>query len=92
VYEILCFLSVFCGRNSDVLLYNTVRLTTPSGQPDVGVVQVMHGYAWGDVCDKGWNDAAATLMCHRLGYVSGQAQCCSALGTSYQRYIHAGFI
>lgn len=46
----------------------------------VGAVQVLNSYKWADVCDYGWNDTAATVVCRELGFVYGVAECCSALG------------
>ena len=65
-----------------VLFVIAVQLQTPYGRNDVGKVQILHNYTWVDVCDTGWNDAASTLVCKELGFVSGVAECCSALGPS----------
>ncbi|XP_053406028.1 deleted in malignant brain tumors 1 protein-like isoform X2 [Mercenaria mercenaria] len=74
-----------CYHHEDVgaICHNTtVRLQTKSKQKNVGVVQVMYNYKWGDACDDGWNDYAATTVCKELGFVYGIAECCSALGPS----------
>lgn len=60
----------------------TVRLQSQSQQDNLGVVQVMYNYKWGDACDTDWNDICATTVCKELGYVYGVAECCSALGPS----------
>ncbi|XP_053380092.1 scavenger receptor cysteine-rich type 1 protein M130-like [Mercenaria mercenaria] len=74
-----------CYHYQDVgaICHNTtVRLQTNSKQTNVGVVQVMYSYKWGEACDDGWNDYAATSVCKELGFVYGIAKCCSALGPS----------
>ena len=35
---------------------------------------------WGGVCDTDFDDNDAKVICRSLGYKSGKAECCSALG------------
>ncbi|XP_052281888.1 deleted in malignant brain tumors 1 protein-like isoform X1 [Dreissena polymorpha] len=72
-----------CYHHEDVgaICYNTtVRLLSTTKQSGVGVVQTASRYNWVDACDTGWDDTAATVVCRELGFVTGIAECCSALG------------
>ncbi|KAL4227453.1 CD5 molecule-like [Mactra antiquata] len=74
-----------CYHHEDVgaICHNaSVRLQSLYNEGNVGVVQVMYDYKWGDVCDANWTDVSATIVCKQLGYVYGVAECCSALGTA----------
>jgi len=67
----------------------TVRLTGgPSSRE--GRLEVSHGgdgygmtydYAWGTVCDDGFTDAAARVVCHSLGFGYVQVISCVPLRT-----------
>ena len=62
-----------CSHNDDV----SVSCVTDSveavalvggGNPRVGRLEVFHGRQWGTVCDDGFTDAAARVVCYSLGF------------------------
>lgn len=48
----------------------TVRITGGSTLL-AGVVEVCVNTRWGTVCENNWNDMAASVVCHQLGYQDG---------------------
>jgi len=38
------------------------------GNPRVGRLEVFHANQWGTICDDGFTDVAATVVCHSLGF------------------------
>ena len=41
-----------------------------NGNETSGRVEIIHDFAWGTVCDGGWNDRAASVVCKQLGISS----------------------
>ena len=57
-----------CGHSEDVSVscYNEVRLVGASGSR--GRLEVHRNGVWGTVCDNGFTDREARVVCHTLGY------------------------
>jgi len=57
-----------CGHSEDVSVscYNEVRLVGASGSR--GRLEVYRNGVWGTVCDDGFTNAAARVVCYSLGY------------------------
>ena len=45
----------------------TVRLSGGRSSKE-GRLEIYHNYLWGTVCDNGFNDVAAKVVCRSLGY------------------------
>ncbi|XP_052098351.1 deleted in malignant brain tumors 1 protein-like [Mytilus californianus] len=58
---------------------NSVRLNS-RGRTDVGTVEIHTEGAWVQVCDAGWDDIDATVLCKEMGFSWGKALLRSQLG------------
>jgi len=62
-----------CSHSDDVSI-SCITDSTESivlvggGNPRVGRLEVFHGTQWGTVCDDGFTDAAARVVCYSLGF------------------------
>jgi len=58
-----------CGHDEDVSVscFSEVRLVD-GNSGSKGRLEVYHNGRWGTVCDDGFNDEAATVVCYSLGY------------------------
>ncbi|XP_041375843.1 deleted in malignant brain tumors 1 protein-like [Gigantopelta aegis] len=71
----------------------TVKLTPLHGMNSSmlhGAVEVRTAFGYQPVCDAGWNDVAANVVCRELGKAAGRALCCSKL-SPYKPYIYTTY-
>ena len=47
-----------------------IRLDNDSNEHE-GRVEIMYQGIWGTICDDGWNDIDATVVCRELGFLNG---------------------
>ena len=62
-----------CSHSDDVSVSCIANSTEAvalvgGGNPRVGRLEVFHGHQWGTVCDDGFTDAAARVVCYSLGF------------------------
>jgi hypothetical protein len=64
-----------------------------SGPTDYfGMVQLAKGTSWYKMCDEGFDEMAARVVCKELGYTDGKKVCCSTFGNGKGTYIHLQFL
>lgn len=56
-----------------------------------GAVMLYQNDTWLRVCDTGFDDKAARVVCRELGYNDGRAICCSAYGAVSEKYIQMNY-
>ena len=56
----------------DLLPDTTVRVTSGISNKE-GRVEIMYQGVWGTICDDGWDDNDATVVCRELGFLNGSA-------------------
>ena len=49
-----------------------MRLAGSSNEQE-GRVEIMYQGIWGTICDEGWDDIDATVVCRELGFLNGSA-------------------
>ena len=72
-----------CGPTWKInILFFVVKLYGSIGREKTsGPVLISKRNQWYLLCDDGFDDRAATIVCHELGFADGRAQCCSQHGT-----------
>jgi len=60
------------------IVLHLVRLVD-SERLDYGRLEMYINNSFTSVCDQGFDDKSATVVCRQLGYNYGKKQCCSAL-------------
>ena len=66
-------------------LFISVKLSGPTGRNNGnGTVLFYHKSNWWLVCDEGFDDITAKIVCRELGFVDGYSICCSAYGKVYE--------
>ena len=58
-----------------------IRLVNGSNDSQ-GTVEIMYQGIWGTICDDGWDDNDATVVCRELGYSHGNATRRAQFGSS----------
>ena len=73
------------------ILDASVRLVDGTNERE-GRVEIMYQGIWGTICDDGWDDIDATVVCRQLGYSHGvakrQAQFGSGTGPVWLRRVN----
>ncbi|XP_041473348.1 scavenger receptor cysteine-rich domain superfamily protein-like [Lytechinus variegatus] len=75
LYSCACPLPYYGTSCQDV----GVRLAGSSSANE-GRVEILYSGSWGTVCDDGFADVSAGVVCRMLGYNSGSAFCCAYFG------------
>ncbi|KAK3097126.1 hypothetical protein FSP39_006614 [Pinctada imbricata] len=80
--------SVYCSMHKDdagVQCYTNVKLSNGilSRNSHTGAVMLYRNSRWMRVCDTGFSDLSARVVCEELGYVEGRALLYSSFGSSY---------
>ncbi|XP_021368435.1 deleted in malignant brain tumors 1 protein-like [Mizuhopecten yessoensis] len=72
--------------DAGVFCYTNVKLSNGFGKlAHTGAVMLYRNNTWLRVCDTGFNDQSARLVCQELGYTDGRAMCCSAYGRTTEQ-------
>ncbi|XP_039251919.2 uncharacterized protein LOC120329374 [Styela clava] len=56
------------------------RVRLQSGWSNEGRVEILHNGTWGTICDEGWDNTDAGVVCRMLGYDRAYAYCCAIHG------------
>jgi len=65
--------SVICDQGSGGYGGGATNIRLANGDEYSGRVEIEHNGEWGTICDDGWDDVDATVLCQSLGFTSGIA-------------------
>ena len=64
------WLCLYCGNvasNSDDCFHGQLRLVGGSSEKE-GRVEICYDNQWGTICDNGWSNEEAKVVCRQLGF------------------------
>ena len=71
VYQILCYCSDYSFAFHNVIAATSGDLRLAGGGATYGRVEIFYNKEWGTICDNGWDDHEAAIVCRHLGFSGG---------------------
>ena len=72
------------GNNQFIHIGATIRLNGGTNKLE-GRVEALYQGVWGTICDDGWDDIDATVVCTELGFLNGTTTLQSKFGSGIGR-------